>query len=329
MTSMNRLNPFLLWLAAEVLVAGCTGVASGPTPAPPRETGAAAEAPTDDRPAATVNGEAIRYRQLYDVLIDAGGQDALSQLVLTAAVNQAARREGITVTAADIADETAKTLQEFVPGIEPAQHETLLKRILAQQRNPRIYWDMTIRRNAILRKMAVSRVRITDAMLTAEYNRRYGLKVVCRHIQCASAIDAQKLLKRIADGEDFAELARRFSTNAATAAKGGLLPPFSRDERRYPDPIRDAAFDLADGEVSEIIQVDRDFHILKREKVLPRRDVAFEDVKDELRRTLFDAGIRPMITRLSHELYNAADVQILDPVLKSQARRQALSASAP
>jgi len=320
---MNCLNRIILFALAAWLVAGCNAAGRAASPTPPQAPTAATATAT---PAATVNGEAIGYQRLNEVLLAAGGQEALSQLVLTVAVDQAARRDGLTITDADIADETTKTLEEFVPGVEPAQHEALLKRILAQRQNPRVYWDMTMRRNAILRKMAAGRIRITDAMLTAEYNRRYGLKVVCRHIQCDSAVDAQKLLKRIAEGEDFAELARQFSTNGATAAKGGSLPPFSRDERSYPDPIRDAAFDLADGEVSEIVQVDKDFHILKREKVLPRQDVTFEDVKDELHRTLFDAGIRPTITRLSHELYNAADVRILDPVLKSQAQRQALSA---
>jgi parvulin-like peptidyl-prolyl isomerase len=186
---------------------------------------------------------------------------------------------------------------------------------------------MTMRRNAILRKLAAKKLVITDKMLTAEYNRQYGEKVSIRHIQCASLADAQKMLDRIAKGEDFAQLARDFSINKQTAPQGGLLPPFSRDDEAASLTIRDIAFGLADGKVSEIVQVDKHFHVLKREKTIPPTEApAFESVKEELRKRLAAANIRPMQTRLLRDLHNAADLRVIDPVLKETTALEAVKA---
>ncbi|NQU75538.1 MAG: peptidylprolyl isomerase [Planctomycetes bacterium] len=325
----GRLGQFRLTCAAgllaiSILLCLMTGCTPGGT-AVDRQQGFASRAadPTIGAPgagtlAATVNDQPIRIEQLNELLVSAHGLEALRQLTASAAVRQVAQNEGISVTSEDIDNESAETLREQAPNLDQAQRELFLRQYLPRKKVPRVYWDMAMTRNAVLRKLAVKRLKITDSMLTAEFNRRYGLKVVVRHIRCASVADAQNILERLAKGEDFAELAQQYSTFTETAMQGGLYPPFSRDETKVPSAICRAAFDLADGQVSEIVQVDKDFHILKREKTIPRKEVAYEDVKDQLRNDLITANIRPVQTQILQDIVRAADVRILDPILKAQ-----------
>ncbi len=325
----------LLALMTACVTTGCNGLREPP----PSNLGAGTPSgPVDPtigsagagELAATVNGKPITTRQLQELLLVSYGSEAFQQLVASAVVDQAAVSEGVVVTDEDVAMENQLTIREFAPNIDEVQEEALLSQLLQRRNIPRAHWQMTMRRNAILRKIAAKRLKITDAMLTAEFNRVYGLQVQVRHIQCASLVDAQRLLAMAEGGDDFAELAREYSTNTATASAGGLIPPFSRDSEAVALALREAAFGLADGKIGQIVIVGKDFHILRREATIPPKDVVYDEkLKVQLRRQLIAARIRPMQTSILHELIQGADVKLLDPVLKRQARIKTITDTAP
>lgn len=281
------------------------------------------KAPVDK--AALVNGQLVPMSDLHALLVEAYGEYGINQIIASTVVRQRAAEEGVAVTDADVEAETNATLEDMAGQLNPAEQRQVLQRVLQQRNYPEVFWRMSMRRNAALRKMAMARLKITPEMLTEEFNDVYGLKVRIRHIQSASVDDARKILDRLAAGESFEQLARDYSINTRTAQNGGLLAPFSRDNREIPAAIRREAFDLADGQVSEIIQVDRDFHVIKREEsIAPTTSVTFEDVKDQLRQRIISRKIRPLQSQLLQELLNGADIVLVDPTLKRQARtRQA------
>lgn len=75
---------------------------------------------------------------------------------------------------------------------------------------------------------------------------------------------ADSLLERVRAGEDFAELAREFSDDPGTAQLGGDLGWFRRG--RMVREFEDAAYSLIPGEVSEVVETDFGFHIIKMER---------------------------------------------------------------
>ncbi len=309
----------LLGLLLLGFVAGCR--TNPPSPDPNAGIGLPPEAsPASPELAGTVNGADISLQDVYDLLLESYGHACFQQLVASAAVDQAAKREGVTVTEAEIRAENALTLQQLMPNLDPAREESLLVELLSRKAIPRPHWDLTMRRNALLRKMAARRLKITDEMLTAEFNRQYGLKVQIRHIQSASVGDAQKIMDRLEKGEDFSKLAMELSTNTRTAPLGGKLAPFSRDSALVPADLRRAAFTMAEGKTSQIIKLEKDYHILKLDKTFPPKDVTFQSVKDELRRKLIVSRLRPMQTKILQDLIGNADLQVINPVLKFQVR---------
>ena len=90
---------------------------------------------------------------------------------------------------------------------------------------------------------------------------------------------AEQVLELAKTGEDFTELAKQFS-EGPTGPKGGDLGSFSRG--RMVKPFDDAVFALNEGEISDIVETQFGFHVIKVEKIEPAHTRALEEVKDEI-----------------------------------------------
>ena len=134
----------------------------------------------------------------------------------------------------------------------------------------------------------------SDAELQGVYNSsldrfRTPERVKIRHILIAinkTTTDAQAhatatdVLSQLKSGKDFAELARKYSKDPGSAAKGGDLDFVSRGQ--MVKPFEDAAFSLKTGEMSGLVKTDYGYHILQ---VQAREDAhvkPFAEVKDAL-----------------------------------------------
>jgi hypothetical protein len=85
----------------------------------------------------------------------------------------------------------------------------------------------------------------------------------------AARTEAEGVLKRARGGENFEELAKEFSDEPGAKTGGGDLPWFGRATPGQPGgmvkPFEDAAFALKDGEISDIVETDFGFHVIKSE----------------------------------------------------------------
>ncbi|MBN2411551.1 peptidyl-prolyl cis-trans isomerase [candidate division KSB1 bacterium] len=72
--------------------------------------------------------------------------------------------------------------------------------------------------------------------------------------------EIEELLAKIKDGADFAELARQYS-DCPSKQNGGNLGKFARGVMAK--PFEDAAFKLKKDQISEIVETDFGYHIIK------------------------------------------------------------------
>ena len=135
---------------------------------------------------------------------------------------------------------------------------------------------------------------VTDEEVRARYERDRDQYVQpetrhARHIliladdpaqDAQSAELAQDLYQQIQDGADFAALAREHSGDPASAAEGGDLGWASRDT--YVQAFADTLFSMQPDEVSEPVQTEFGYHIIKLEGVRPASGRSFEDMRAEI-----------------------------------------------
>ncbi|MGD8320983.1 MAG: peptidylprolyl isomerase [Gemmatimonadota bacterium] len=82
--------------------------------------------------------------------------------------------------------------------------------------------------------------------------------------KAAAKAKAQAILDSIRAGADFATMAERYSMDPGSASNGGDLDWFRRGQMVR--PFEEAAFALRDGEVSDVVETEFGYHIIKVER---------------------------------------------------------------
>ncbi len=103
-------------------------------------------------------------------------------------------------------------------------------------------------------------VNMSDAKNSTDANAANYTQVRAAHILVDTKSQASGLKNRIEGGEDFAKMAKQFS-KCPSGQRGGDLGYFGRGQM-VPE-FETAAFNLPKGEISEPVQTDFGWHIIK------------------------------------------------------------------
>lgn len=121
---------------------------------------------------------------------------------------------------------------------------------------------------------------------------------------------AEKVLKEVKAGGDFAELAKKYSQDPGSAEQGGSLGTFGKG--MMVKEFEDVAFGMEPGQVSNLVKTDFGYHIIKvtdRIKETTSFDEAKEGIKEEILKNKYGEKIA--------ELQKKAKIEKFDKVIES------------
>ena len=133
-----------------------------------------------------------------------------------------------------------------------------------------------------------------------------------QHILVEERELAESLLEEIQQGADFSELARIHSIDTSTKDSGGDLGYFERDIM-VPE-FDKVVFEMGIGELSEVVETDYGFHIIKLTEVQPENIKSFEESREQLASLHQKKAAQKKLYSLQEELGNLAYEDPLDLV---------------
>jgi parvulin-like peptidyl-prolyl isomerase len=180
----------------------------------------------------------------------------LDSLIEQALIEQAATREGISISEQQVEEEMARLVGENV---------TEFEEWLGANGLTREAFKVQLQRQLL--SAAFQEHLVGSLPLAVE-------QVHARHILLMSEAEAMDILLRLRSGEDFGTLAKQYSQDKASSELGGDLGFFPRNV--MPAELEAVAFALAPGQISGIVQTDFGYHIVEVVEKDPAREVPEE-----------------------------------------------------
>jgi len=258
---------------------------------------------------ARVNGEAVNKaefdRALSGLEARNGGpvpaeqrdrilRDVLDQIVSYKLLTQESKARQIAATDMEV-DERMKQIQAQFPSEDAFKQMLASRKTSIEQVRSDIRQDLTVQKlitAAIADKVAVKPEQVTDFYAKNTDQFKQPERVRASHIlitvpkdadpaaKNAARTKAADILKDVKAGKDFAALAKQHSQDPGSAQNGGDLGFFQQGQ--MVGPFNDVAFKLAPGQVSDLVETDFGFHIIKVAEKQAARAVPLEEVRPKL-----------------------------------------------
>lgn len=246
---------------------------------------------TDKNIVAIVNGQKVPRQELYELLVDTYGDDALDVLIRRTLIYQAAAKEGISATNSELNQKLKILINGEIDGLmrtyrikDRADLEKELTKIDSSLAQLEEKLSKKMRKQAevevLAEKVMTKTVTVTEEELKKVYDQEYGEKIEASQIVYNTRSDAEDTLKKLKSGADFATMAKNDSIDRVSAAKGGKMQPFSPK-----DGIGTQVANLKVGEISDIIKTDYGYHIIQITGKKPASNKDFKAVRSELEKT--------------------------------------------
>jgi len=180
-----------------------------------------------------------------------------------------------------------------------------------------------LRRRVIVEAFLKKRVETAAAVLDDAELREYYFRhkqaftaaeqVRVSQIQVNDEATAGAIAGRINKGEDFEALARHYSTDAS-GANGGDLGWLNKGEL---DPaFEQAAFALAQGQVSGVVHTEAGYHIIKRTATRQNYTAPFDEVKEQVKTALISEKRQELFIKVKSDLRNSFKFTISEAALE-------------
>lgn len=293
---------------------------------------------SDKDVAAKVNGEIVKKSELdaqvaklkeqYPNMFDGADgegrlldfkQRLLDNMINQVLIKQAAKEKGIKVTDKAIDEKVAELKQGFESEEQFASVmqqsgmdiDTLREQIREQLINEQIVATLT------------DETKVSDAEIKEYYegNKSTFAEQAAVHVahilfEAADKATAEKVLGEVKTGGNFGALAKEYSKDAASAANGGDLGwPTSA----YVPEFQAAAEKLQPGQISDLVQSQYGYHIIKMIEKRENRQKTLDEVKGQVEQIILGQRKSDAYQKFLNELRDNAVIEILVPELQKPA----------
>ena len=244
---------------------------------------------TQEEVVAKVDDTKITKDELYDKLVEANGKEVLDALISEKILEKEIEKNKIVVTDEEIEEELNKITEYY--GSEEALTNELKT---AGYTIDDIKGNITT--NLQVTKILEPYITITEDEKLAYFEANkvslnQAEEVKASHILVETKEEADSIKTKLDAGEDFAELAKEFSTDGSNSQKGGDLGFFGRG--RMVPTFDEAAFSLEVDKISDPVETEFGFHIIKVVEKKEAKVATYEDFKDEVADILFEEKMGP------------------------------------
>lgn len=321
-------------LVAALVSCGSYAAAAGPESKTESVTASPSSAPLQG-PVARVNGkvlDALELRRVKKVLLRgqtvpaeqqaALDRQAVEQMISAELLYQAAAKLEIKDLDKQIDAKVAQGKARFK---DEQEFKNAVKDLEMNEKDLREYTRRDLLISRFVETTFVSKVAVSEPEIRAFYDKnldnfKRDEAVKASHILIGvndktSADDrkkarekAEKLQKELAGGADFAALAKGNST-CPSSQQGGDLGFFGKGQ--MVPPFEKAAFALKPGEISDVVETQFGYHIIKLTEKKPAETTAFNDVKAKIEEFLKRQKVNEAIQKYLEETKKTAKIEIL------------------
>lgn len=182
---------------------------------------------------------------------------------------------------------------------------------------------------SLLKKKVNVESRFSDDDLKKYYDAhqeefKKGQEIATRQILVKTEQEAKEITGKLAKGEDFAELAKKYSIDPSAKATGGdigyhpkgtLIPEYEQ-----------AAFKLTKvGQVTPPVKTQLGYHIIKLEGVKPAAYVPFAEVKDFIKQKMSQEKQTEVLEKYIEDLKKNTKIVVNEEMLKEEGKKSEAS----
>ena len=241
-----------------------------------------------DETVATIGGDKITKDELYEVLAQSSGQEALAAMIDDKVVALELKKEKVAVSDKEVDAELALYIENA--GGQEAFDAALKNNAMTEKEFKENIVDYLS-----IRKIIEPRIDITDKDIKAYFDENKESfneeeQVEASHILVDDEATAKEVAKKLADGEDFVALAKEYSTDEASAVNGGELGFFPRGKMAA--EFEDAAFSLKVDTTSDPIKTEHGYHIIHVTDKKAAKEAVFDDHKEDIKKLLLEEGLQ-------------------------------------
>jgi len=257
---------------------------------------------------------------LSDVQVKALKNDVLENMIGRELVYQVGKKQGIKVAADEVNAQWGKVKGSFPSDVElkvALDRMNLTEEIILLKIERDLSIDMAIEAN-IVKNIVTSEQESKTYYDSHPESFRRPEEIKASHILIkvesgaddAEKTDAKKRLEeirgRLKKGEEFAAIAKELS-EGPSSENGGDLGYFSKG--RMVKSFEEAAFALKTGEISDIVETQFGYHLIKRTAQRPEAIIPFEDVKERLQESIKNDKVQRKIGEYVSKLKEKAKIE--------------------